>query len=363
MKAMKNKLFWWWLNISMVFLICSCNKSASLESEEDTSGLVALSVLEAKKMGLQWGKPSVVLVPVYVNATGTIDLPPQYVAKMSSKLKGQIKSLNGLPGDHIHKGQVLAEIENLEWVDWQESYLEGNFRLQYLEKELNRQKSLLLQDAGVAKQFEQTLAEINSLKAKQKGLETKLRFLELDLKSLINSQEMRTSFQMRAPFDGFIKSVNGTLGQTVTNEEVLLELLDPSHLHIELKVFEFQSGKIQKGQSILFQVPSKDTSWFEAEVFLVGKNIDPESKSLNVHGHIEESSFIGVPGSFVNGKIKIDQVPKLEFNRDYFWKNGTEVWGHKVIENKGQLTIQPSIVSDTTGNWLLKGKEALRTNN
>lgn len=329
------------------------------EEEEEVSSSYTMSKPEARKLGLVWGKPQIENLPVYTYATGTIDLPPQYVATLSARLGGHIKSISGLPGDHIHAGQVLAEIENLEWVDWQQSYLEGQARLVYLEKEADRQQQLKQMDAGVAKQYELTISELNTLKATQKGLETKLKFLQVDLNKLRNSQTMATSFFLKSPFDGYIKAVHGAIGKKVGGEDVIFELFDPSHMHLELKVFESQSGQIQKGQQIWFQVPAKDTSWQKAEVFLVGRNIDAETKTINIHGHIDNENGNWLPGSFVKARIKTGSKPVFAFNETHFWKQGVQTYGYQVDIQSENVVVKQALVSDTSGIWLLDGAKKL----
>jgi cobalt-zinc-cadmium efflux system membrane fusion protein len=346
----------------LIALLAGCKATPeNKEGAEDEELLSAytLSKAEAQKLGLVWGKPPVENLPVYTYVTGIIDLPPQYVAILSARLGGQIKSIYGLPGEHVHAGQVLAEIENLEWVDWQQSYLEDQAKLVFLEKEADRQQQLMKMDAGVSKQFEQTTSELNILKARQKGLETKLRFLQVDLNKLRSSQTMTTSFLLKSPFDGYIKAVHGAIGQKVRAEDAIFELFDPSHMHLELKVFESQSGQIQKGQQIWFQVPANDSSWHKAEVFLVGRNVDAETKSVNIHGHIEEEHSNWLPGSFVKARIKTGTKPVLAFNAGYFWKQGIQTYGYQVDVQSENVVIKKAQVADTSGFWLLDGAKNL----
>jgi len=180
----------------LMFNFSGCGKSTETneEEEEEAHDSFVFTAQEAQAKGLVWGKPKVEKVPVYVQSTGVIDLPPQHVARLSARLGGHITKLYGLPGDHMHKGDVLAEIENLAWVDWQQAFLEGHAKLQYLEKEEVRQRSLMQVDAGVSKQWELTLSELNSLKASQSGLKTKLEFLQMNTDQLIKSRKMQTTF-------------------------------------------------------------------------------------------------------------------------------------------------------------------------
>ncbi len=71
---------------------------------------------------------------------GTVDVPPQNMVSVSFPLGGYLKSTDLLPGMHVSKGQVIAWIEDPVLVQLQQDYLVAGARLQYLEKEYERQK-------------------------------------------------------------------------------------------------------------------------------------------------------------------------------------------------------------------------------
>jgi len=117
-----------------------------------------------------------------------------------------------------------------------------------------------------------------------------------------------------------------------------------------------------KGQQILFQVPSLDTSWHKAEVFLVGKNIDEETSSLHIHGHIEDEKSTWLPGSFVQAKIETKFQSRFAFDAAAQWKMGSQVIGYKVLNQaNGKLVFKQAVISDTSGIWLTSGLEALKS--
>src|SRR6188508_935008 len=58
-----------------------------------------------------------------LKVNGVIDVPPQNVVSISAPLGGYVKSTGLLPGQAVHKGQVIAIIENTAFIDIQQDYL------------------------------------------------------------------------------------------------------------------------------------------------------------------------------------------------------------------------------------------------
>mgnify|MGYP001953528225 CR=1 FL=1 len=52
-----------------------------------------------------------------------------------------IRKINFLLGDNVAKGQIMAELESMEFIDLQQQYVELNARIAYLKEDFERQKS------------------------------------------------------------------------------------------------------------------------------------------------------------------------------------------------------------------------------
>jgi cobalt-zinc-cadmium efflux system membrane fusion protein len=66
--------------------------------------------------------------------------------------------------------------------------------------------------------------------------------------------------------------------------DTMLEIIETDHLHLELNVFEKDILKVKVEQDINFTVPEATNEIFHAEVHLVGKSIEGNERTINVHG-------------------------------------------------------------------------------
>ncbi len=83
----------------------------------------------------------------------------------------------------------------------------------------------------------------------------------------------------------------------------LFEILDNSHVHLELDVFEKDVAKIKKGQLISYTIPAIGSEIFEGEVEIIGKEFNTDNKTVRVHGHLDGKQPQFIKDLFLNAKI------------------------------------------------------------
>jgi len=104
---------------------------------------------------------------------------------------------------------------------------------------------------------------------------------------------------------GFVRAVNINPGQYVGPQAVLVEVVDRSDLHLELKVFEKDIARVKVGQRILFNIPNSATpDNMTARIFLVGKAFDDNDRTVSVHAHLEPERDDLLPGQYVSARIQ-----------------------------------------------------------
>ena len=115
-----------------------------------------------------------------LKVSGTIAVAPQNLATVCMPMGGFVKSTSLMPGNAVRKGQTLAILENQEFVDIQQNYLEAKNRLEFAEAEFNRHSELYKDDVYSQKNLQQVTADYKTLKAQVKALEQKLALIGID---------------------------------------------------------------------------------------------------------------------------------------------------------------------------------------
>lgn len=264
---------------------------------------VVLTSEQYRIAGIATGKPEQRNLSSLVKVNGIMDVPPQSVVSISAPLGGYLKSAGLLEGQAVRKGQVLAVIENTEFIDIQQDYLESKSRMQFLSQELARQKELRKEEINAAKTLQQVSSEYNMMRAKISGLEQKLALIGINKNSVGAGRIQRTS-NLYAPISGFVTASNVNRGKYVTPSDVLFELSNKSDMHLALNVFEKDVRNIRVGLSIRFALANETTYNRQATVYLIGKATS-EDGTIPVHSHLGSTTDPALlPGMYVKALIE-----------------------------------------------------------
>jgi len=289
----------------LTILSCGNSEKETTVTQENQSHqeevFVAKAQFESENMEL--GELSMQEFNETVASTGFIDVPPSSRASVTTFMAGYIKKTPLLVGDEVKKGQLLVTLENPEFVELQQNYLEVSNTLKYLKSEFERQKTLYNENITSQKNYLKAESEYKSNLAHYNGLKQKLKMLNINPTNVENGN-ISSTINLYAPIQGSITKVNVSNGSYVSATNEILEIVNTEHIHLELLVFEKDILKINKEQPINFKIPEASNNVFKADVHLVGTSIDPINKTIKVHGHIEEDeqkSF--VIGMFVEGEI------------------------------------------------------------
>lgn len=272
------------------------------DDEETEEGELHLSSLKFNSLGIKLDTLSVRPLSGLVEANGQLEVPPQHEATVTAILGANVTSIQVIEGDKIKKGQVLATLAHPIFSQLQTAYIKSFYRLQYQEKEYQRQKKLYEDSVGSGKTFQQAERDYLSLKGEVKGYESQLGQLNIQLERL-RSGDLYENIPVVSPIDGYIEKVEVQIGQYLDPQKEMFLIVNTEHIHADLMVFEKDVHKVKKGQDIFFTVQSVPGATLSAKIYSVGKQFEQNPKAVHVHAEIEEKQDFLIPGMYINGKI------------------------------------------------------------
>ena len=291
---------------SMLFNACSINQP----SEEPTSvvtentNLVELSDAQLKNANIMVGKIASKNMASILKVNGIIDVPPQNMISISVPLGGFLRYTKLLPGMHLLKGESIATMEDQQYIQLQQEYLNTVSNLKFAELEYNRQKELNLSKAASNRALEQAEASFQSLKINAKSLSEKLKLIGINPENL-SEKTISRSIDIRSPIDGYVSHVNVNIGKYVNPSDVLFELVNPTDIHLGLTIYEKDLDKIFIGQKLQAFTNHKPDLKYPCEIILIGKDLS-EERSVEVHCHFEKYDKTLIPGMFMNAELEIN---------------------------------------------------------
>ncbi len=269
---------------------------------------VHLSPEQIAAMDIRFGTPSEVKLNDYLSATGTLGLPPNAYVSVSARASGFVRNVaNYVEGDFVQRGAVLGYLENPDFIDLQQRFLEVRAELNYLKQELVRQQQLYADSAGVLSTVQQLESQVAARIATLAGLEERLQYLGIQPRN-VSPERISQRITLFAPRSGFITKISLHDGMYVEPSTQLMELIDEDHLHLELDVFERDIAKVEKGQRVTYRIPSLGNEAYEAEIHVIGKEFNEENKTVRVHAHLQGEQPPFIRDRFAEVRIWLDDA-------------------------------------------------------
>ncbi len=234
---------------------------------------------------------------------GKIDVPPQNLVSVSVPLGGYLRSTKLLPGMHVNKGEVIAVMEDQQYIQLQQDYLVSKAKLIYAEKEAARQKDLNQSQASSDKVTQLAQAELSSLRAMTNGLEQKLRLININ-PNTISASKISQKINILASINGYVSKVNVNIGKYISPSEVMFELINPTDIHLNIRVFEKDVAKLKIGQKIITYSNAEPEKKHECEIILISKNVSADG-TAEVHCHFEDYDKSLLPGMYMNAEVEL----------------------------------------------------------
>ncbi len=221
---------------------------------ENVTNIVSVQVGELKRMTLHR----------YVDGYGTIEAAPATASEpaaggtLAAPTAGVVSKVNVVPGQHVEKGDVLAELNS------------STVTFDYAKTEVERQKKL----------FEQQ---------------------NTSLKNMQDAEAQLLSLQVIAPVSGTVTSVNVKPGQAVDSTTIIAEVIDLNRLAITAKIPVTEADKLQAGQEIQIQSDPPVT----ASLSFVSPAVSADDATVYAWAALPSDSQLR-PGQFVPFKIVTD---------------------------------------------------------
>ncbi len=296
-------------------IITSCGNNAKEKevapaAPEAPSDIVVITPEQYKSAGIEIGSIEFKKLSGTTKVNGILDVPPQNLVTISSPFGGFVKSTDMLQGMRIRKGQVVAMMQNPDYVQPQQDYIDLKSQLNYLKQDYDRQQELSRENVNALKTLQKSKAEYESMRAKVAGLKTKLQMMNVNIGSL-EKGNIQNAIPLYSPIDGYVTEVKTNIGAFAEARDVLFEIADTRHLHAELTVFEKDVPKLQIGQKVRFTL-ANETKERMATVYLIGKEISSE-RTVQVHCHLDKEDTGLLPGMYLKALVEsgTKEVPAI----------------------------------------------------
>jgi len=294
--------------------LAAATDSTAAKSETDSASseiAVALTQAQYTMAGIQLGQPTNRSLSTVLKANGAIDVPASNLVSVSVPFGGYIRKIDLEPGMRIQKGQPLVVLENPDYIQLQQDYLDTKAKLEFADLDYARQEELSRENVSALKTFQQTRSTRQSLQAQLAAAAQRLTILRINPATLTPARMTRT-ITVPAPTSGYVTNVPVNTGRFVNPADVLVEITNVEHLHVRLNIFEKDINQIRIGQVVRFGMGSDVAPTHRGTIFLIGKSLSAD-RTVAVLAHPGAYQPVFIPGGYVSAQIdtKTQSTPTL----------------------------------------------------
>lgn len=326
-----------WLAASVGLLLSSCGNTrkvtAAASAGEDKAMTVSIAAVESRD------------VQRTVEAVGSLFAYDEVT--VSPEVDGRAEKVLVDVGDRVSKGQVLVQILPLEYelaVAQQQALLDqarAKLGLAEGQEELGdptqaasvkkaaadlanaeqkyRRTAELTQQGVVSRQtYDEDEANYKASKAAYdlalQDVTNLQAAVKQDQAALDLARKKLRDTSIRAPFDGFIKERDVTVGQYLkaqASPTPAMTIVNINPMRVRLKVPEKMAAWVQVGQPIQVGVEAFPDRMFSGKIWRINPSVDAQTRTFDVEGLVENHESLLKPGFFVKASIRSSKVEKV----------------------------------------------------
>ncbi len=296
-----------YLYIILLGFLASCGTSTTDTATEQTataaeSNFVNMTEAQFKNAEIQTANIVQKVISNTLKINGMIDVPPQNLVSISIPIGGFVKMTSEiLQGTYVKKGQTLVIVENPDFIQFQQDYLDTQSKLEYATADYKRQTEMREENVNSVKVLQQTTSDYKSLQTRLKSLEQYLKTIGISV-SEVKKGNITSSVTVSSPIDGYVTVVNVNEGKHVSPAEVMFEIVNTDHLHAELNVFEKDIPSLKVGQKVRFLL-NNEANEYEGSIYLINHKINAD-RTVNVHVHFDNKGNTILPKTFLKAYVE-----------------------------------------------------------
>ena len=253
------------------------------------------------------------MVPEVVTAPGEVALDLKQVAKITSRIEGQVDKIHVQLGDRVKPRQPLAAISSLQFDQLIEEYLVSKAQADVAENNFRRTEKLRADDI---------VSERKLIEDKGRHLETKARFQHVREK-LLNmgmladelhqlergSHQEGHNYTLTSPIAGTVVAQNVVRGQGVAPGNELFEIVDTSRVWVFANLPIEQARKFKEGD--VGTILPKGGEPVTAPLTYLAPVADETTRTIRVRFEVANQQYRLKPREYVDVQLAIESPPTL----------------------------------------------------
>lgn len=255
-----------------------------------------------KRLGIKTAAAGAKGAEATITVPGSIEYDLLHYAEIGPRLDGRIVDVKVKLGDHVKKGDLLAELSVPSLAEAQAAYLTSNAALGAAKKNLDREKGLLEKNLTTAREAEVAQAELDKAKAESAAAHARLQALG------VAGGGVGGQIKLVAPIDGTIVQRHAVLGAFISMSSNAFVIADTSKLVATLDVHEADLPYLRLDSEVEFTPDGLPGKTYKGKVTYIDPTVNKATRLVRARVQVPNDDGTLRPNMFVRAAITLPAV-------------------------------------------------------
>lgn len=307
--------------LALLLFVTACGDRGSEQptppSKASTqSGVPRISIIQAPasvRDRVRTDRVAAHVVPEVVTAPGEVALDLKQVAKITSRIDGQVEQIHVQLGDRVRRGQPLLAIESLRLDELVQEYLVTKSQADVAESGYRRTEKLAADQIVTERRLVEERGHYLEAQARHQHVREKLLNMGMtasELRELEHgSHQEGHRYTLKSPIAGTVVAQNVVRGQGVTPGNELFEIVDTSRVWVFANLPIEQARKFKEGD--VGTILPKGGEPVTAPLTYLAPVADETTRTIQIRFEVANQQHSLKPREYVDVQLAIASEPTL----------------------------------------------------
>jgi membrane fusion protein, heavy metal efflux system len=251
---------------------------------------------------------------------GELHVNENAYAEIGSPIAARVIALLASPGQQISSGQALITLQSPEVGKARSELITADVKLQLARQALERKRRLSGERIVSQREVQEAEAAAAAMEADVRAARSELRALGASIDP--DDKSDSSQFSVRSPISGLVLERTAVRGQLADPAQPLFRVGDLSNLWLVVQAFERDAVRLKLGLPVRITFAALPGRNFSGKVRLIGKQVNPQSRTIPVRVDVPNQGGLLRPGMSANAWVtpgadasKILAVPAAAMQR------------------------------------------------
>ena len=238
-----------------------------------------------------------------VNLLGEVTVNEEMYSQVGAPIPARVMAIAASPGQQVSKGQQLAILQSTELGKARAENISAQAKLQLAQQVLERKKRLAGEHIVAQRDVQEAEASVTSSEADLRASRATLHALGATEDSSDGSEVI-----LRSPISGTVIDRTALKGQLADPAQPLFKIADLRTLWLSVHAFERDAVRLQSGKTASVTLPAMPGRTFVGRITLIGKQVDPVSRTIPVRIEIANTGGLLRPGMSATARVPFGEA-------------------------------------------------------